>query len=176
MKSALPILLFSLLLTPNPAAADDHDHPGHHHAEHAAHVHGEARLQLVMEADTLEMELQAPAQDVVGFEHAPENEQERQQVTDTITRLKDGKALFRFDGTDCVLQNAQAALHDSKGGHTEFHSHYRFHCEQPDKLRHIEVQLASAFSRISQIHAEWILGSRQGARTLGKNNHRIEVK
>lgn len=172
MKPALTRLLFSLSLLPIPVVtAGNHDH--HHHD---AHIHGEARLQMVMEHDALEMELQTPAQDIVGFEHAAAHDEERQQVADAIARLEAGNKLFRFEGTACALQEAKAEQHTSKGGHVEFHSHYRFRCEQPDELRHIDVQLANRFNGITRIHAQWIFGSHQGTRTLNSDNHRIEVK
>ena len=174
MKSALFILSFTLLLSNHSLAGNSHDDEHHHH--HEAHVHGEAHLQMVMESSSLELELRAPAKDVVGFEHAPQTEAERQQVTDAIARLENGNNLFRFEGAGCAQQKAQASQQIQKGGHAEFHGHYRFRCEPPAGLSHIDVQISDIFSGISRIHAEWIFNSRQGARTLGNDSRRIEVK
>ena len=60
-----------------PLSADEHDH---HYEQHQAHVHGEATLHVVVEGNTVEIELQSPAMNLLGFEHSPETQQQKNGI------------------------------------------------------------------------------------------------
>lgn len=53
------------------------------------HVHGTGRLQLVIEDGTLYADLRIPADDVVGYEHAPTTVAERATLTHALALLQD---------------------------------------------------------------------------------------
>ena len=59
-----------------------------------AHQHGLARLRIAIEADLLELWLQAPLASLVGFENAPRNARQRQAVKDLAVRLHQPQLLF----------------------------------------------------------------------------------
>lgn len=163
---------------------------GHDHHHHDAHVHGEARLELVLEGNTLEIAFHSPAHNLVGFEHEPRSDAERQRVTAAIATLKAGGTLFSLDGGNCRLedasvnQQASADEHDDhhhKHGndaetHREFEARYRYQCTAGSSLRHIQVDLTKAFPGIEKITAEWIFNARQGRKVLTGAATRIEVK
>ena len=45
-----------------------------------AHVHGEAELTIAFEGQRIEMQLVSPAANIFGFEHAPKNDEQNEQV------------------------------------------------------------------------------------------------
>ena len=45
--------------------------------DNKAHVHGSAVLQVVMDGETVELALQSPLDNLVGFEHAPRTESQK---------------------------------------------------------------------------------------------------
>lgn len=55
--------------------------------ELGAHVHGEAHLAIGFEENRIQLEFQAPADDIVGFEHAASSDAERAALADARTRL-----------------------------------------------------------------------------------------
>lgn len=67
--------------------------------EHAAHAHGIATINLVVENNKLELELDSPAVNLVGFEHAPQNESQRDAV-------KSARAVLSSPDDVLVLQDA----------------------------------------------------------------------
>ncbi len=48
------------------------------------HVHGVGTLQLVLEENSLSVELRLPAINVVGFEHAPNDAQQKAAVQNAV--------------------------------------------------------------------------------------------
>ena len=67
MRRLLLALPFALLPLAIAHAADEHDHE---HGSLGAHEHGVGRLNAALDGQTLELELESPAMNLVGFEHA----------------------------------------------------------------------------------------------------------
>ena len=181
-----PALIALLLgVSPFTHAGSDHDHH-----QHDAHVHGEARLELVLEGNTLEIAFHSPAHNLVGFEHAPRTDDEHQRITAATTTLNAGETLFRLDGGNCTLQKASVNQqtstdkhdkHDHKHGndsetHREFQAQYRYQCTAGDALHRIQVELGKTFPGIEKLTAEWIFNARQGRKVLTGTAATIEVK
>lgn len=162
----------------------------HDHLQHDAHVHGEARLTLVLEDNALEIAFHSPAHNLVGFEHTPRTDDERQRTMAIIAALKNSDTLFSLDGGDCTLQNAAvnqqtpAAKHDKHDHphnrdaepHREFEAQYRYQCRAGNALQRIQVDLMTVFPGIEKITAEWIFDARQGRAVLTRNATTIGVK
>ncbi|WP_323697064.1 DUF2796 domain-containing protein [Thiorhodovibrio litoralis] len=83
---------------------------GHHgaHRQHDAHVHGIARLNLVLEVNELHMELLSPAANLVGFEHPPASAANQAALDNAVAALRDGDQLFRLNAAArCELQTVE---------------------------------------------------------------------
>jgi hypothetical protein len=72
-----------------------------------AHVHGEARLTAAIDDKALVLTLETPADNLVGFEHAPKNDKERAAIKHMEATLKQGEKLFTPTlAADCRLASA----------------------------------------------------------------------
>ena len=160
--------------------------------EHAAHVHGLARLNVAVEGGTVEMELLVPGADIVGFEHAPETAEQRAAVQKAAATLSDAASLFAFQSeAECRAEEAQveSALleHDpAKEGehedgeahsdeeHAEFHARYRFQCERPDGLSHVEIRLFEHFPATRELVVQTISARGQSAQELTPSAARLK--
>ena len=164
--------------------------------EHKPHVHGESKMNLAVEGNVLEIELESPAQDIVGFEHMPKTAAQRDAVKRAVAALKDGAALFRLSpGAGCELREAEietplaeAEEHKHKEGehahkegehaeeevHSEFHAHYRFRCADPAKLKAMEVKLFESFGGMEEIEVGAVLPAGQRAKTLKPGSSRFD--
>jgi len=75
-----------------------------------AHTHGRLSLDVAVDAKNITLRMQAPLDGFLGFEHAPRNEAQRQQVAAMVQRLKAADKLFAIDPkAACKLENV--ALH-----------------------------------------------------------------
>jgi hypothetical protein len=197
------ITLATSLLTPlalfaaGASASDTHEHE---YDQHDAHVHGVAALNLALEGDEVHIELDSPAANIVGFEHAPSSEADHAALSKAATVLKNGDQLFIFNKeAGCRMEKSMltSALleeedpdHDDK--HSDDHDHekhehekheehedeshsdieavYHFECDEPAKLTQLTIELFNAFPATEELNVQYILESKQGARELTTND------
>lgn len=94
-----------------------------------AHSHGEGRLAIAIEGKRLEMELEAPASDIIGFEHAPRTKAQRKTMADAKKQLGRLAGLFVLTAdAGCKLKTADvdvlgAAAGSKAKGHDHDHGH-----------------------------------------------------
>ncbi|HAT2715223.1 TPA: DUF2796 domain-containing protein [Aeromonas hydrophila] len=174
--------------------ANHDEHDGH---GHGAHEHGHGHLNLVLDGNQLMIELQAPAADLVGFEHAAKSDEEKAQYAKAMAQLKQPDALFRFDpaaGCKLTQQELQAAKedhdhdhdhdhHKSDGKHDE-HQHddaghadmgamYTYTCATPAKLTGLEATLFSIYPSLEKLSVQGILPSGQTAAELTPSANKL---
>ncbi len=112
-----------------------------------AHVHGETVVDLVVDGTKMELELTAPAFNIVGFEHAPSDDAQRQAIADALSWLENTRQwikpnveaecepVTRFVHThgfpDPDASDSEAAEHDHSDHEHAGHKH-----DQHDKHEH----------------------------------------
>ena len=131
MKNITPIALSISLAISSFAHAEEG------FRQHSAHVHGHVELNIAQDGKELLMEINAPGADVVGFEHAPKTSEQKHQLENAITTLKDVNNLFTFPASaGCVALN-QSVAHTLEGG--DDHDEHKHHDEHDhDKHDHDE--------------------------------------
>lgn len=170
---------------------------------HNAHQHGVSEMNLAIEGSRVEIELESPGSDIVGFEHAPSTAADLQAIAGAVKKLKNGSRLFAFPmAADCKLEKSvveapSAEDHEDKHGHghkhghkdghvhghdreekkgethSEFHAHYYFACAKPRELKHVEVKLFDVFPRAEEIEVQAIISNRQFKRELTRGSSRL---
>jgi hypothetical protein len=99
------VLSLSLVGLAGPALAE----PGRRQLD--AHAPGEGRLAIAIEGKRVEMELEAPASDVIGFEHAPRTAKQRQSIEAARKRLANlADVMALSDAAGCKLTSATVEL------------------------------------------------------------------
>ena len=96
-----------------------------------AHVHGEAELTIAFEGQRIEMQLVSPAANIFGFEHAPKNDEQNEQVHRAETILESADTLFQFSGSDCknTSQALEIPFSHEEASHEE-HDHDEEHAKE----------------------------------------------
>jgi len=161
MRRLLLALPFALLPLAVAHAADEHDHD-HEHGSLGAHEHGVGRLNAALDGQTLELELESPAMNLVGFEHAATTDADKAKVAAVRSQLEKPLALFNLPkaaGCGVASQKLQSPLfgdkpddddHDKDAkdehhhDHSEIHAHYQFTCTAPAALKTLD--LANVFN------------------------------
>lgn len=149
------------------------------------HVHGLIELGVVVEGNTLSVSLHSPLDDLVGFEHAAENEQQAERLREAADLLEDADRMFGVpEGAGCDIQDvtieapdyllpdpdddghhAEHAHEDSHDGESEGHSdsHGGDSEDHSDGHSHSEVDAqyiweCSAPTNISALEARFVNG------------------
>lgn len=109
-------LALTALVAPSQGLSKDTEQDAHDHAVEAmdglgAHVHGVARLQIAQDGPRVLVELITPAVNLVGFEHAPQTDAQRDEVARAQARLETPRALMAFNGrAGCRVDSAQVDM------------------------------------------------------------------
>jgi len=151
-----------------------------------AHVHGEAKMMIVLENNQLFIEIETPAMNVLGYEHPPENKQQQQGLKQAVQTFEQSSQIIKLHGGFCLphSQNvetpglehkADSPYHDHNA-HTEFHISYIWTCKNARDLKEIELSLFEHFPGFDMIRAQWIFTRGQGAATLDSKHRLIKVK
>ena len=157
------------------------------------HQHGVAKLQVAVDGKMLELVLESPLANLIGFERRPQNDKERQTVRAMAQRFHDPASLFTpTPQARCTARGAElssgvidAALlaatktvapakpvpgpQVASDGHADLDATLRFECENPAALKSIDVGLFEAFAGLRQIDAAVVSAKGQrGARLTPK--------
>ncbi|SEK66320.1 DUF2796 domain-containing protein [Nitrosovibrio tenuis] len=72
------------------------------------HVHGQATLEIAVDGPAVQINLNSPVDNLLGFEHAPRNEKERQAIRTMASKLHQPDSLFIFTPTaQCRLESSR---------------------------------------------------------------------
>ena len=168
MRRLLLALPFALLPLAALAAEHSHEHDhAHDHAEHGslgAHEHGAAQLNVVLDGKVLELQLESPAMNLVGFEHAAKSDADKAKVAAAHSQLEQPQALFGLNAGDCTISKQElesplfadhADTHEHKhdhdhetshdNEHSDIHAHYSLDCQKPEELK--QLNLGELFKR-----------------------------
>ena len=122
---------------PLPAETADSDQDGEPVRSATAHVHGKAHLTMVLDAGALSIELESAMYNLVGFEHAPENDEQSAAIEAAEFKLMDPASLFAINSdAGCTAQTDGLAI-KLGGDHDEAHDH-EDHGDDHDEHDHDE--------------------------------------
>ncbi|OPA83920.1 zinc-binding protein [Pseudomonas fluorescens] len=180
MRRLLLALPFALLPLAIAHAADEHDHD-HEHGSLGAHEHGVGRLNAVLDGQALELELDSPAMNLVGFEHLATSAADKAKVAAVHKQLENPLALFNLPkAAGCVIssqelnsplfgdkpeaehdddddQDAKDGAHEHHHDHSEIHAHYQFTCATPTALSNLDLsQVFKTFPATQKIQVQLI--------------------
>ena len=143
------------------------------------HVHGVAQLNIAQDGDTLVLELQSPAINMLGFEHFPTNTKQRQVVAHAIAILQNAQPLFVLPpAAGCQLQKVDVDTpligKLRKLEHTDLNASYRFQCHAVTALDTISVNLFRKFPSIKAINVQMLTDKGQSATRLTAQHTTID--
>ena len=164
-----------------------------------SHEHGAAIIKMVMEDEKLQIEFEVPSESLIGFEHFPKSQSNRENFNKAIKVLSDPSKLFSQPiKAECLLvgmnvsqslfSNEEEHGHDESEKeeehghdesekseiHSEFKSNYYWNCQHLDEIDSIGTQLMSFFPRIEEIRVNWISNNGQGSLELESEDDRIK--
>ncbi len=101
-----------------------------------AHVHGKASINLVLDDQSLFIEFESPAYNLVGFEHEPKDQIQQKEVQDTLSLLSRPRKVFGFSAqAGCLVESVSvtttmAGVGKNTVGYEEEHHEEEHHEEE----------------------------------------------
>lgn len=151
-----------------------------------AHVHGVGQLDVAVEATRVSFYLDTPLDSLLGFEHAPRSDAERQQADAMVARLRAAGKIFRIDSAaGCALSKVTlrsaalglgtAAAAPAKEGHAELTGEFEFSCKAGIRAAFVEVGLFEAFAPLKRLELQLVSPKGQMKATLQRPASRVAL-
>ncbi|TCV94681.1 uncharacterized protein DUF2796 [Luteibacter rhizovicinus] len=146
------------------------------------HVHGQTRVQVVVDGDTLDVSLVIPGADAVGFEHPPAGPVEAAAYKNAVAKLRVSRRWLQPSAAAaCVPVSVEVSPHGYGqdavvGMHAELEAIYRFRCSHVSALDAIDVRLVDVFPATHTIVADVLLHDGALRQELDPGMVRIDLK
>ncbi|MBD9415770.1 DUF2796 domain-containing protein [Pseudomonas sp. PDM16] len=186
---ALPFALlpFTIAQADSHEHVHDHDHAHEEHGSLGAHEHGVASLNVALDGQTLEIQLESPAMNLLGFEHAAKNDADKAKVASTRKHLEQPQALFALPiEAKCALQESELESplfgdaehaeheHGDEHGHSDIDASYHFTCANAEALKTLELgSFFGTFPGTEKLEVQLIGPSGQQGAELTPRNSRL---
>ncbi len=149
----------------------------HHHA----HAHGKAELELSIKAGAIRGVFRTPMDNLLGFEHAPKTQSQKNSVEQLRQRLSDATRFFAPNAAAQGLpapSSFSSAMFSGGGqnGHSDLEYQFGFDCNRPGELKSIEALVFEHYPRMHEIRTELVSEAGQRAVILKKNTRRLTIK
>lgn len=167
--------------------------------QHDAHVHGQVEFNIAQDGHDLLLEITAPGADVVGFEHAPENTEQENQLKVAVEKLSQADLMVQInEAAKCTIENVSVTHtlggeehddhehhdnhehHDDHGhehdGHGAFTVEYQYHCDNVAALNALETDWFKQFPATQAIQANVLTDKVQSALALSPAHNTVSLK
>jgi hypothetical protein len=151
---------------------------GQEHRQLGPHQHGVGRLNIAIEGDKVEMELDAPGADIVGFESEAKTDAQKATLQASLQKLKDVATLYKLPAAaGCTVTEAEAKVekdeheHEQAAGkkdedaheheHSDVNAGYKLQCRAPQAIKTIEFGYFAAFPKAQKLQVTIVSGKGQ---------------
>jgi hypothetical protein len=159
--------------------------------EAGRHEHGTSELRIAIDGNDVEVELEGPAANFLGFEYQPSTAAEQQALDDALATLRAPDNLFTWPAAaGCQLVSTEVTPpdygtmeddgdhddaeddedgghnHGDEDGHTELTALYGYRCTQPAALESLRVLVFARFPQTGRLAASVVGPGGQVAATL----------
>ena len=171
-----------------------------------AHKHGKGILNIVLEGNTLLIELEAPGADIIGFEHTAKTATEKKAVNQALAYLEDPLTLFRISKeANCKLKASKLNVgkvneetegnhahelrerehreehgkhhnHKDDESHNEVRAQYTLNCTNLKALRSIDFQYFSYFKAAKMLQVNLISSISQTSFEVYDENPILKIR
>ncbi len=156
--------------------------------QQGVHEHGRVTLNIAVEENTLAVELEAPALNVVGFEHEPRTDEQRKIVSDMVLLLQSGQGLFGVPrSAGCKLAESDVKTpekEEHKGnagagkpdGHQDYRVLFSFSCANPAELTWVEPWVLSKLRGVTEARVNILTASKQSTQSVTSAKTRVALR
>jgi hypothetical protein len=127
------------------------------HAALAAdgHSHGAGKVQIALDGKQMSIEIESPAQDIVGFEAKPTTDEQKAAIEDALAKFQQDDFFTAPAAAGCVRDNVDAELH-RHGDHADFEIEATYTCKNLAELTELSTIWFDLFPGTEELDVEGI--------------------
>lgn len=139
-------------------------------ASKKAHAHGVADLKLAAEGNAVTIQLESPAEEIYGFEHAPKNsaEKEKQRAALELLKSKAGEMIGFDAALGCTFKEISTKVDGDGPKHSEVLAEFKVECSKPLKKTSVKIDFSKHFPSMKKIRMQIVSEGKQDAMVLTK--------
>ena len=147
---------------------------------HGPHAHGKGELELTIQGSAIRGAFRTPMDSLLGFEHLPKTEAQRNAVDQLRQRLANPSAVVAPNPeARCTPRMSEATSSmftgAAKGEHSDLEYRFSFECGAPEQLKALELSALKEFKRLSEVRVQLVTARGQRAMTLKKKDPRLLI-
>lgn len=147
---------------------------------HGPHAHGKGELELTIQGSAIRGAFRTPMDSLLGFEHLPRTEAQRNSVDQLRQRLANPSAVVTPNPeANCTprMSEATSALFTgaARGEHSDLEVRFSFECASPTGLKTLEVTALKDFKRLLEVHLQLVTERGQRAVVLKKKDPLVVI-
>ncbi len=144
------------------------------------------RMKKALEGNFIEMELEVPGADIVGFEHEAVTPEDRAALAAAVAALEDGFALFTIAAeAACRAESVEveaghedheegaADAEEEEAEHMEFRVHYVLSCENPAAIMWMEFPYFARFPGAEELEVNLLTNDGQFSYEVARDAPRV---
>lgn len=146
-------------------------------AQHAAHIHGVANLQIAVEGERVYLALTAPADTLLGFDGEPLNEQQQAQAQTVQQLLNEPLRLWGVPAdANCLVEATELTWPTAAqlAAHVNIAIEWQLTCDA--KLSFLSLELWQQFSGLETLQVELVTDTGAQALELTRADKRVELR
>jgi Protein of unknown function (DUF2796) len=177
-RSVFPaVALAWCVLASSPSRADEF-------TQRPPHEHGKVTLNAALDGNELDIELDSPAVNVVGFEHEPRTDDERAAVQAAATLLHNGRGLFgmprearcQFEKTDLKAPRWEQGEHDPHDHHADYEARFVYRCWSPGQLTWLQPVLLDRLRNVTEARVNVATPNGQHSEVVTNGQARVALR
>jgi hypothetical protein len=155
-------------------------------AQSQEHVHGNGSIFIVQQGADWQVQFVLPASDALGFEHKPENQQQRDTLNEVQGTFVDINNLMRFDAK-CMQKsysdnlsefNAEDAHFEQEDEHEKHHPNievsYAIQCS--GDITSLSFPIFRKMHSLQKLDVQWSVNKGQGSAVIKNDGAELELK
>jgi hypothetical protein len=147
--------------------------------EQHVHEHGKLIFNVALEGQALSIELDAPADNVIGFEHAPRTDAERMAIGHAASLLQSGNDLFAFPPeAACKFVSTELHAPEWKEGqhHADYEARFSYRCAKPQSLDWMQLPILARLREVHQAEVNVVTATSQLRATIAGAGERVRLR
>lgn len=150
----------------------------------AAHVHGTAELQIMLEETGATAALRIAGMSAVGFERVPRSDAERGRLDRFRSAVASAGWLAFPASAGCQLSGSNVSApgfeetpsdEETEGEHAEIRATLRYRCTNGDRTSELSVNLFEPAHELQTVRVEWITPLSQGGAVVERGQRRVSL-
>ncbi|GAB2702516.1 DUF2796 domain-containing protein [Aliiglaciecola sp. 3_MG-2023] len=154
------------------------------------HIHGQGSVFIAQENDLWQVQFVLPASDILGFEHSPENEQQRLIAEQFDQKQKHFENLIQFDVNCTQVNYSQSSLefgedehsdshelsdnHEHSGEHEHSDIEILYLIECPDEVTQVSFPILNSSNNLQNLAVQWSIQTGQGSTLINPKRHQLK--